>query len=688
MKLTRNKKILIASTLLSICVVASTATVFYMSTDKHNLQSTNKTVNAVNSITTEDSVTPVELENPYRHLNEFCSSGGAGRIVKYYDINGQSHDVKMGDILSLKLTNVYNTDIGSGFLNDCNYLKELDLSGAKNVTTIDYDFLSNCHQLETLDLSGLINVKTISTYFMYKCNTITSVDLSPMTKLTKIDSSFLNYCLSLQTLNIGNIAASVFTKDDDYSHSLICYDTSPSYINGVQILGKENSEFCDRFPNSTEYSRFDRRLFVPSESISIEGGNDLILAEGDDLSSSQVCKVSPIHSLQDGILEISSNPQNLICEIKNNKTLYVAVTNPAGNYNITLSAHSQSRPDISTTKSITVSVLSKPNSVIINDIVIPKITYLVNTNLQFSASFSPTSKSTDFLWETINEPIFAWIESDTGLLHLSEHNEVGQYSFDVKATSVMWPDLSCTKTISFEIKYEPVQSIDLKNQIHVVRQAERGGERIYTNVEPFNSCHELYLDMKSKPDWLKVENETQWVDDILFTWEGSQQLGQYNVVFDVYSVADPSIKKSYNWDIEVIGAIPTSIEISGASEIYYTGGNSGSSQYTAMVSPSSEGQYISWSVLDAPNWLKIDKTGKLYWGNDCPTDGVYNIKIKASASYTVNDTLNVKFVLIKGMTYNEKLGLGLGLGIGIPVLILVITLPILYNKGIIGKKKK
>ena len=47
------------------------------------------------------------------------------------------------------------------YLYGCRELKELDLSGLQNVTSIGDSFLAFCSGLKELDLSGLQNVTTI-----------------------------------------------------------------------------------------------------------------------------------------------------------------------------------------------------------------------------------------------------------------------------------------------------------------------------------------------------------------------------------------------------------------------------------------------------------------------------------------------------------------------------------------------
>jgi len=98
------------------------------------------------------------------------------------------------------------TSIGDDFLNGCNKLTSIDLSGLSNVTSIGRSFATGCFELESIDLSGLSKVTSIGDYFLYRCMSLEIIDLSGLSNVTSIGNNFLNRCKSLTNIDLSGLS--------------------------------------------------------------------------------------------------------------------------------------------------------------------------------------------------------------------------------------------------------------------------------------------------------------------------------------------------------------------------------------------------------------------------------------------------------------------------------------------------
>jgi len=126
--------------------------------------------------------------------------------VIYLDVDEDGYivdpneDLIKGNII-LKLKGEHNEiKIGNCFLDGCSGLKELDLSGLKEVKSIGYGFLYRCDGLKELDLSVLKEMKSIGSYFLAGCSRLKELDLSGMKEVKSISYCFLKFCSGLNEI--------------------------------------------------------------------------------------------------------------------------------------------------------------------------------------------------------------------------------------------------------------------------------------------------------------------------------------------------------------------------------------------------------------------------------------------------------------------------------------------------------
>eukprot|EP01063_Lacrimia_lanifica_P002422 TRINITY_DN1127_c0_g1_i6.p1 TRINITY_DN1127_c0_g1~~TRINITY_DN1127_c0_g1_i6.p1 ORF type:complete len:397 (+),score=41.05 TRINITY_DN1127_c0_g1_i6:60-1250(+) len=96
--------------------------------------------------------------------------------------------------------------IGADLLSACSSLTTVDLSPLSNITSVGDGFLSKCSSLTTVDLSPLSNITSVGHCFLWKCSLLTTVDLSPLSNITSVGDGFLSECLSLTTVDLSPLS--------------------------------------------------------------------------------------------------------------------------------------------------------------------------------------------------------------------------------------------------------------------------------------------------------------------------------------------------------------------------------------------------------------------------------------------------------------------------------------------------
>ncbi len=109
-------------------------------------------------------------------------------------------------IQTIDLSPLINVKHVDNFLNKCYELKNIDLSGLSNLTSIGNNFMAECYELENIDLSGLSNLTTIGNNFMIDCESLENINLSGLSNLISIGNNFMNSCKKLDEIDLSGLS--------------------------------------------------------------------------------------------------------------------------------------------------------------------------------------------------------------------------------------------------------------------------------------------------------------------------------------------------------------------------------------------------------------------------------------------------------------------------------------------------
>jgi len=97
--------------------------------------------------------------------------------------------------------------IEDGFLDGCDGLVEIDLSGSTALISIGDDFLLGCSNLTEVDFGELTGLTSIGNQFLGGCERLVEIDLSGLTALTSIGDYFLSGCRRLVEIDMSGLKA-------------------------------------------------------------------------------------------------------------------------------------------------------------------------------------------------------------------------------------------------------------------------------------------------------------------------------------------------------------------------------------------------------------------------------------------------------------------------------------------------
>ena len=130
--------------------------------------------------------------------------------VKNIDLSGLTNIEEIREkfmnrsgITTIDLTPLTDTlrSVEGGFLSACTQLKSIDIAPLARVEKLPNQLLSNCSSITSIDLASMANRTTLPSSFL--CFTgLTTIDLSPLTKLTALPPKLLKHCTKLKSVKL------------------------------------------------------------------------------------------------------------------------------------------------------------------------------------------------------------------------------------------------------------------------------------------------------------------------------------------------------------------------------------------------------------------------------------------------------------------------------------------------------
>ena len=102
--------------------------------------------------------------------------------------------------------------IGDGFLNGCNLLTSLDLSGWINVRAIGSFFIMRAKTLRTFRMVGWSALENTPDYFLNDCPALETFEFGEMPQLRTINANFVRGCGLLREVSIHGVSAVTTVK--------------------------------------------------------------------------------------------------------------------------------------------------------------------------------------------------------------------------------------------------------------------------------------------------------------------------------------------------------------------------------------------------------------------------------------------------------------------------------------------
>lgn len=113
---------------------------------------------------------------------EYCQG------LEYVDMSGLKNLVK----------------IGFFFLHNCEIMKKINLCGLNKLKFIDFCFLADCYNLQTIDMTDLISLKEIGMGSISTCINLVEINMSGLQNI-KIGSKFCKDCYKLKMIDMSNM---------------------------------------------------------------------------------------------------------------------------------------------------------------------------------------------------------------------------------------------------------------------------------------------------------------------------------------------------------------------------------------------------------------------------------------------------------------------------------------------------